>query len=106
MLASSSRICRPNRRALMIFGDAARPEGVKRLRLRVCKPLIEMQKMEQSSPGVAVVGWCRGADTCGRCSEVPCLLEILDLLRVRKIARGRHFVGADYNDAFQGRGDH
>ncbi len=32
----------------MIFGDAARPEGVKRLRLLVCKPLIEMQKMEQS----------------------------------------------------------
>jgi hypothetical protein len=36
---------------------------------------------------------------------VPCLLEILDLLRVLDFARGRHFVGADYNNASGGHGD-
>src|SRR3954452_21216989 len=41
-----------------------------------------------------------------RCGEVPCPVVILYLLRLRKIARGRHLVGVDYNGASQGRGDH
>jgi len=46
-----------------------------------------------------------GSDTGRRCTEVPALLGILDLLRIQNGRRGRHSVGADYNDASGDHGD-